>query len=87
MVQYDTDLCVCTVSVLTLMGNTLVLQLTQGEYMVMYRPLAPVSAISVSLELILGGGLHLWIVEVGATIIFLLMLTLLEVIQTSLLYL
>ena len=48
MVQDDTDLCVCPVAVPTLMGCTLVLQLPQGESVVMYMPLAPASAIAVS---------------------------------------
>ena len=49
MVQDDTDLCLFPVAFPTNMGETLVFPSSQGESVVMYMPLAPESAITVSL--------------------------------------
>ena len=49
MVQDDTDLCLFSVAFPTKMGETLVFPSPQGESVVMYMPLAPESAINVSL--------------------------------------
>ena len=87
MVQDNTNLCVFTVAVPTTMGGTLVLRSLQGESVVIYMPLAPVSAIAVNLGRMLGGGLHLGVFEVSATLILLLMLKLLVFRKTSPLYL
>ena len=49
MVQDDTDFCAFPVDVPTTTGGTFMLRLPQGEYVVMYMPQAPASAIAVSL--------------------------------------
>ena len=85
MVQDDTDLCAYPVAVPTITGGTLGLRSLQGKYVVMYMPLAPASAITVSLGRIIGGGIHLGVAEVSSKLIFLLILSLLTFRQISLL--
>ena len=46
MMQDDTDLCWCPVSVPTTIGGTLVLSSPQGESMITYMALDPASAIA-----------------------------------------
>ena len=48
MVQDDTDLCACPVVVSTLKGGTFIFRRLQSNYVVMYIPLVPESAIVVS---------------------------------------
>ena len=49
MVQDNMDLCACTVDVPTMTGGAFILRSTQGNYVVMYMTLAPVSSIAVCL--------------------------------------
>ena len=56
----------------------LVLRLPQGESVVMNMPLSPASVIAMSLELMLGGGLHLGVFEHSTTLMLLILFTLLS---------
>ena len=49
VLQDDTDLCLCSIYIPITVGGALVLRSPQGDYVVIYMPLALEYAISVSL--------------------------------------